>query len=45
MFCADRVAEYRLRIRAIPLAVHSREDLDLGIGAFAKVERELGMLS
>ena len=32
------------RIRVMPSAAHSREDLDLGIAAFEKVGKELGVL-
>ncbi len=32
------------RIRIIPSAAHSREDLDFGIAAFAKVGKELGLI-
>jgi glycine C-acetyltransferase len=31
------------RIRVIPSAAHSKEDLDLGIAAFGKVKKELGI--
>lgn len=38
------VAKGKARIRVIPSASHSKEDLDLGILAFAKVAKELGVL-
>lgn len=39
------VPKGKARVRVIPSASHSREDLDLGISAFAKVGRELGIIS
>jgi glycine C-acetyltransferase len=39
------VAKGKARIRVIPSAAHSKEDLDRGIAAFAKVAKELGVLS
>jgi glycine C-acetyltransferase len=38
------VAKGKARIRVIPSAAHSKEDLDLGIRAFAKVAKELKVL-
>lgn len=38
------VAKDKSRIRVIPSASHSREDLDLGIKAFEKVGKELGVI-
>ena len=38
------VAKGKARIRVIPSAAHSKEDLDLGIQAFAKVAKELKVL-
>ena len=38
------VAKNKARIRVIPSAAHSREDLDFGIKAFAKVGKVLGVL-
>ena len=38
------VAKDKARIRVIPSAAHSREDLDFGIKAFAKVGKSLGVL-
>jgi glycine C-acetyltransferase len=38
------VAKGKARIRIIPSAGHSKEDLDFGIAAFATVGRELGIL-
>lgn len=38
------VAKDKSRIRVIPSAAHSKEDLDLGIRAFEKVGKELGVL-
>lgn len=37
------VAKGKARIRVIPSASHSKEDLDLGIAAFKKVAKELGI--
>lgn len=37
------VAKGKARIRAIPSAAHSKEDLDKGVAAFAKVKEELGL--
>ena len=39
------VALGKARIRVMPSAAHSRKDLDFGIAAFAKVGRELGIIS
>lgn len=39
------VAKGKDRIRVIPSASHSKKDLDLGIKAFAKVGKELGIIS
>jgi glycine C-acetyltransferase len=38
------VAKGKARIRVIPSAAHSKEDLDLGIRAFEKVAKELKVL-
>lgn len=38
------VAKGKARIRVIPSASHSRQDLDLGIKAFEKIGKELGVL-
>ena len=38
------VAKGKARIRIIPSASHSKEDLDFGISAFVAVARELGIL-
>ena len=38
------VAKGKARIRVIPSASHSKEDLDFGIKAFAKIGKELGVL-
>lgn len=38
------VAKDKARIRVIPSAAHSKEDLDLGIKAFEKIGKELGVL-
>ena len=38
------VARGKARIRVMLSAAHSREDLDQGLAAFAKVGRELGVL-
>ncbi len=38
------VAKDKSRIRVIPSAAHSKEDLDLGIRAFEKVGKELGVI-
>lgn len=38
------VAKGKARIRVIPSAAHSKEDLDLGISAFEKIGRELGVI-
>jgi glycine C-acetyltransferase len=38
------VAKDKSRIRVIPSAAHAKEDLDLGIKAFAKVGKVLGVL-
>jgi glycine C-acetyltransferase len=38
------VPKDKARIRVIPSAAHSREDLDFGIKAFAKVGKALGVL-
>jgi len=38
------VAKDKARIRVIPSAAHSREDLDFGIKAFEKVAKELNVL-
>jgi len=38
------VAKGKARIRVIPSAAHSKEDLDLGIAAFTKVGKELRIL-
>lgn len=38
------VAKNKARIRVIPSASHSRQDLDLGIKAFEKIGKELGVL-
>lgn len=38
------VAKGKARIRVIPSASHSRKDLDIGIKAFEKVGKELGVL-
>lgn len=38
------VAKGKARIRVIPSAAHSKEDLDLGISAFEKVAKELKVL-
>jgi len=38
------VAKGKARIRVIPSASHSKEDLDLGIKAFEKVGKELGAI-
>jgi glycine C-acetyltransferase len=38
------VAKSKARIRVIPSASHSKEDLDLGIKAFEKVGKELGVI-
>jgi glycine C-acetyltransferase len=38
------VAKGKARIRVIPSAAHSKEDLDLGIRAFTKVAKELKVL-
>lgn len=38
------VAKGKARIRVIPSAAHSKEDLDLGIRAFVKVAKELKVL-
>lgn len=39
------VAKGKARIRIIPSASHSREDLDFGISAFEKVGKELGIIN
>lgn len=39
------VAKGKARIRVIPSAAHSKKDLDFGIEAFAKVGKELGIIS
>ncbi len=39
------VALGKARIRVMPSASHSKRDLDVGLAAFAKVGRELGVLS
>lgn len=39
------VAKGKARIRVIPSASHSKEDLDKGIAAFTKVAKEVGALS
>jgi glycine C-acetyltransferase len=39
------VAKGKARIRVIPSASHSKEDLDKGIATFIKVGKELGVLS
>lgn len=39
------VAKGKDRIRVIPSAAHSRKDLDFGISAFAKVGKELAVIS
>lgn len=39
------VAKGKARIRVIPSASHSKEDLDKGIAAFAKIGKELGALA
>ena len=39
------VAKDKSRIRVIPSAAHSKEDLDFGIKAFAKVAKELKVLA
>ncbi len=39
------VAKGLARIRVMPSASHSKEDLDLGIKAFAKAGKELGIIS
>jgi len=39
------VAKGKDRIRVIPSASHSREDLDFGISAFAKIGKQLGIIS
>lgn len=39
------VAKGKARIRVIPSASHSKKDLDFGIAAFAKVGKELGVIS
>jgi len=38
------VAKGKARIRVIPSAAHTREDLDFGVKAFEKVAKELGVL-
>ncbi len=38
------VAKGKARIRVMPSATHTKEDLDLGIKAFDKVAKELGIL-
>ncbi len=38
------VAKGKARVRVIPSASHSREDLDFGIKAFEKVGKELGVI-
>ncbi len=38
------VAKNKARIRVIPSAAHSKEDLELGIRAFEKVAKELKVL-
>jgi glycine C-acetyltransferase len=38
------VAKGKARIRVIPSAAHSREDLDKGIAAFEKIGKELGVI-
>ncbi|MEX2007698.1 MAG: aminotransferase class I/II-fold pyridoxal phosphate-dependent enzyme [Candidatus Levyibacteriota bacterium] len=38
------VPKGKARIRVIPSAAHSREDLDFGIGAFEKIGKELGVI-
>ena len=38
------VAKGKARIRVIPSAAHSKEDLDFGISAFAKIGKELGVI-
>lgn len=38
------VAKGKARIRVIPSAAHSKEDLDLGITAFNKIGKELGVI-
>jgi len=35
----------KARIRVMPSASHSKKDLDFGIAAFAKVGRELGIIT
>lgn len=39
------VAKGKARIRVIPSASHSKDDLDFGIKAFEKVAKELNVLS
>lgn len=39
------VPKGKARIRVIPSAAHSREDLDFGISAFAKIGKELQVIS
>ncbi|MBI2196017.1 hypothetical protein HYU45_00200 [Candidatus Daviesbacteria bacterium] len=39
------VAKGKDRVRVIPSAAHDKKDLDLGIAAFAKVGRELKVIS
>ncbi len=39
------VAMGRARIRVMPSAAHSREDLDVGIAAFVKVGKKMGIIS
>ena len=38
------VAKGKARIRVMPSATHTKEDLDLGIKAFEAVAKELGVL-
>jgi glycine C-acetyltransferase len=38
------VALGKARIRVMPSASHSKKDLDIGLGVFAKVGKELGVL-
>ncbi len=39
------VAKGKARIRVIPSASHSKKDLDVGIAAFAKIGKRLGVIS
>jgi glycine C-acetyltransferase len=39
------VPKGKARVRVIPSAAHSKKDLDFGIAAFAKVGKELGIIT